>query len=238
MAREGRSVSSLAVEAIVIVGSILLAFTIDAAWDGLQESRQRDELLASVLDEVRLNREELESVHVRNDSSLAQIDRFFRSTPEDLLALSPDDARATIRSLILVPDFTPVNEAAAALTSVSVRSPGEQAVKRGVAEWLRGVDLLMDVLGTANARAEAVDRLVSEHASENRSDGLSYLPSMVMRAGPEALLGIWSDDTLAASLIAKGTAQTVYGLVIEGRLENLRSLEESLVAVLGPRPAL
>ena len=238
MAREGRSLSSLAVEAIVIVGSILLAFAIDAAWDGLQEGRQREALLASVLDEVRLNREELESIDIRNDSSLAQIDQFFRATPEELLALSGDDARATIRSLILVPDFTPVNEATTALTSASVRSTGEQAAKRGAAEWLRGVELLMDVLGTANERAAAVDRLVAEHASENRSEGLSYLPSMVMRAGPEALVGIWSDDALAASLIAKGTAQTVYGLLIEGRLEELRSLEDSLVAVLGSRPAL
>ena len=51
----------LAAEGLVIVASILLAFAIDAAWDGYQERRFRDELVAGLRAEFTSNRERLDS---------------------------------------------------------------------------------------------------------------------------------------------------------------------------------
>ncbi len=47
------------IEGVVIVGSILLAFGIDAAWEGRQEREEERVLLASLLDEFEINRENL-----------------------------------------------------------------------------------------------------------------------------------------------------------------------------------
>lgn len=42
-------------ESVAIVSSILLAFTIDAYWDGRQERRQEAEYLAAIIDEIDRN---------------------------------------------------------------------------------------------------------------------------------------------------------------------------------------
>ena len=54
--------SRIVVEATVIVGSILLAFSIDAWWDGVQEERAERAAIARLLDEFEANRPELETV--------------------------------------------------------------------------------------------------------------------------------------------------------------------------------
>ena len=200
MAKE-RSWSSALFEAFVIVSSILLAFGIDAAWDGVQARRAEDELVASVLDEIRQNRVTLESVEETNDAQIASVDAFFRATPDHLLLIPGDSARAVLRGLIGLSAFVPLNEASLALT----RSPSTTS---------EGVEVL------------------AQHAATGRSAGLTFLPSMVMRSDPEALVRVWSDEALATALIAKGTAQTVYGLVIERALPMLDSLEAALSSSL------
>jgi len=223
-----RSLSRALLEAFVIVSSILLAFAIDAAWDGVQVRRAERELVAAVLDEVRLNRAVLQEAERVNKAHLASVDAFFRARPDELLLIPQDSSRAVLRSLILVPDLLPLNEAALALTrSPSTNSDGID-MRREVARWLRVSDALVEQRTSLEDRAERVDQLLTRHAAAGRSAGLNFLPSMVMRSGPEALVGVWSDDVLATALIEKGTAQTVLGLLMERALTALDSVETAL----------
>jgi hypothetical protein len=223
-----RSLSRALLEAFVIVSSILLAFAIDAAWDGVQVRRAERELVAAVLDEVRLNRAALQQAEQANSAQLAGVDAFFRATPDDLLLIPADSSRAVLRSLILVPAFVPLNEAALTLTRSPPSSSDGIDVRREVAGWLRLSERLVEQRASLEDRAQRVDQLVTKHAAAGRSAGLGFLPSMVMRSGPEALVSVWSDDTLAAALIEKGTAQTVFGLLIERALPVLDSVETAL----------
>ena len=223
-----RSLLRALLEAFVIVSSILLAFAIDAAWDGVQTRRAERELVAAVLDEVRLNRAVLQAADEVNETHLASVDAFFRARPDDLLLIPQDSARSVLRSLILVPALVPLNEAALALTRSPATNSDGIEMRREVARWLRVSDGLVEQRASLEDRAQRVDELLTRHAAAGRSDGLGFLPSMVMRSGPEALVSVWSDDVLATSLIEKGTAQTVLGLLIGRALTALDSLEIAL----------
>jgi len=50
------------VEGVVIVGSILLAFGIDAAWDGRTQNQRRQALLAALGSDMALARDEVDRV--------------------------------------------------------------------------------------------------------------------------------------------------------------------------------
>ncbi|MEP4485583.1 MAG: hypothetical protein ABJ013_08145 [Halioglobus sp.] len=69
----------LALEGLVIVGSILLAFAIDAAWDNYQGSQTRAVLLASLIDDFEVTQERLNSSietaqsHHRNNTRFLKI---------------------------------------------------------------------------------------------------------------------------------------------------------------------
>ncbi len=223
-----RSLSRTLLEGFVIVSSILLAFAIDAAWDGVQARRAERELVAAVLEEVRRNRAELQEAEQVNDAHLAGVDAFFRATPDDLLLIPADSSRAVLRSLILVPGFVPVNEAALTLTRFPPTSSDGIEMRREVARWLRVSDGLVEQRASLEDRSQRVSQLLTKHAVAGRSAGLSFLPSMVMRSGPEALVSVWSDETLATVLIEKGTEQTVLGLLIERALPVLESVETAL----------
>ena len=137
-----------------------------------------------------------------------------------------------LRGLIGVSAFVPLNEASLALTrSPSTTSEGVE-VRREVGRWLRQSDGLLGRLAQAEGGAERVAQLLAQHAATGRSAGLNFLPSMVMRSDPEALVRVWSDEALATALIAKGTAETVYGLAIQRALPMLDSLEAALSSSL------
>ncbi len=87
-------VKSLIVEGTVIVLSILLAFAIDAAWDSAQAARAEEELIVSVLEEVRSNTTSLRAVLDDSARQLESIDRFFTTDPGELTSMARAAANA------------------------------------------------------------------------------------------------------------------------------------------------
>ena len=65
----------VAVEGVVIVASILIAFGIDAWWDSRQRRFDEDELLAAVQQNLEDTRIELERVLGSNERSRRALDR-------------------------------------------------------------------------------------------------------------------------------------------------------------------
>lgn len=94
-------------ESIVIVGSILLAFGIDAAWDRLQEREDEAEFLAALTRDMRANQAEAARVTDLEKRSSAALDAFLAATPGDLATLTADSANVLFRRLAVGPVFTP-----------------------------------------------------------------------------------------------------------------------------------
>lgn len=79
-------------EAAVIVGSILLAFAIDAGWDTYRERSDEQAVLASLEDEFVANLELLEKVVGRHEA--------FAERAAELDAMSEDEVRAIPAELV------------------------------------------------------------------------------------------------------------------------------------------
>ncbi len=84
------------VEGVVIVGSILLAFGIDAWWDGVQEREEERELLVGLRLEFLENREILRESLALVDGGVAHLRRFLKLTPDQAAQIPSDSAWAQV----------------------------------------------------------------------------------------------------------------------------------------------
>lgn len=79
-----------AVESLAVVGSILLAFGIDATWDTWRERSTEQEIIAALHEEMLSNRTQLEDVIRLNDEAAGHFTAFLRLSPEELATTTGD----------------------------------------------------------------------------------------------------------------------------------------------------
>lgn len=121
------------VEGVVIVVSILLAFGIEAWWDGVQEQAAEQELLASLEQDMLNNRAEVEGVldfHQRADDALRV---FLSMTPEALGTLPEDSASSLLQSLFNMSTFTPFE---GTLRTADLSLVGDNQLREAVGSWI------------------------------------------------------------------------------------------------------
>jgi hypothetical protein len=94
-----RSTARLAFEGVVIIVSILLAFSIDAAWAGRQDRLRERAALAALHDDAVANAIQLAEVIENGQQRHAATLAFFESDVADLVAIPADGAQSLIRSL-------------------------------------------------------------------------------------------------------------------------------------------
>jgi len=92
----------LSAEAVAIVGSILLAFAIDAWWNDRSDNVRLAGAIQNIADEVRVAREEIVSAVERNTFRTDGIRRFLSLQPDELLIL-PDDSILSFRGVFSTP---------------------------------------------------------------------------------------------------------------------------------------
>jgi hypothetical protein len=108
------------VEGLVIVASILLAFGIEAWWDGRQARQELSESLVSLREEFLGHRERLIQDRSTNEASRASITMALRMGAADVVALTPDSANILLRNSSTTSLFTPSNSALEALLAANV----------------------------------------------------------------------------------------------------------------------
>lgn len=124
----------LAVEGLVIVISILLAFAIDAWWDGRQEREVEQRLLQALHADMSWTRDSLNALMPDLERRSDAMSQFLESAPEALLTLSDDSARVIIRLIERYTTFEPRDASLRAYDPAILRSPGLRDV---VGEWSR-----------------------------------------------------------------------------------------------------
>jgi hypothetical protein len=92
----------LLVEVVAIVGSILLAFAIDAWWDDRSDKIRLVGAIQNIADEVKDAREEIENAVKRNTFRIDGLRRFLSFQPDELQAL-PDDALLSFSDVFYTP---------------------------------------------------------------------------------------------------------------------------------------
>jgi hypothetical protein len=93
-------------EGLIIVLSILLAFGIDAWWDGLQESRRRDTLVSGLVSDFQATREQLASATVASEALVQRIGDFLSLRGSSAIP-SLDSIQFLALGMGLPPPFAP-----------------------------------------------------------------------------------------------------------------------------------
>lgn len=215
-------VKRLVAEAVVVVGSILLAFAIDAAWDARQESREALELLRGLEEELETNDQVLAASLEASRAGREQLATFLALSPVEASQVSQQDAMTTVY-LPHVRDWSEALSTGFLDATISsgklslIRSP---EVRASLARFRGEQGNVGEVLAHLDAYNERLAELLATHPELRTRlvTGEGHLSGSTLRAMRE-------DEELAAVASAK---LMFWG----GYLVELGNLQESLRATL------
>ena len=219
--------SRIVVEGFVIVISILLAFGIDAWWEGKQELRAGRELVLAVVEEAAANRDLIQQTIRRVEVNQAHTRRFYLMEEDELSRLHPDTAHALVQSM-WVPNTYQLEQGAlsAANAAEGVRLIRDLPLRNALAD-LQGK--IADLDERFRAQSEVTQRLlfvVGRHplVETRYLDGRESLGSVV------DVRGIRDDaDVLAAATVMQINRE-VYVIALQ---ELLTALHETTLVLTG-----
>jgi hypothetical protein len=229
----------LLAEGAAIVLSILLAFSIDAWWDGRREYRREQALLAGLLEDFRSSRPDLES-------RLALARRMAQGTSGFLQMVSggvPGETLTVPDALILAtlggPTYEPsTNTLDAALAAGEIELLSDQALRSELATWRRTLsDTREDELEVRRVTNEQLVPLLARSIDVGPyfdevlawSGGDPHGAGRLIEAGPDGLPG---SATVAASNELAG-ALALRKFYVEFAAADLEELLSSLDRSVG-----
>ena len=219
---DSRSKWKFLLEGMVVVGSILLAFAIDAAWDRHKERQVERAALAALHAEMESNRRILKQRLEINRLGAAQINRFLRATPSEVPAMAEDELDETLISLWAPYTFDPELSATRAfMEKTTLTSEHSRQVWKALVQWERLLADTEEEKAALWADARQVHSLLARYAVD-LPPAVGDWPSL-LQIKPElgARLGrIRADDDLIADSIAKWHLQKIYIWELEDLLEH------------------
>jgi hypothetical protein len=94
-----------AIEAVVIVLSILMAFALDASWDSFNERQLEQAILADIAEEMRGNIAALDFAYSRQVTRLEELDQIILEAGPERSGLSADSLKTLLASIMVNPTF-------------------------------------------------------------------------------------------------------------------------------------
>jgi len=177
------------VEAVFILASILVAFSIDAWWDERQALATESAVLAELSLETERNRALLDATLATGRNALDRIDRFLRASPEELAQLPRDSVSLFIAAFAVPNTFDPEVAAAEVLADLAVLNTRGLTVRTLAAQWLRALadtEEEKDGLISLTYVGPIWERLAVQALPEAAA-GLTAMSQMNSRIGPEGL---------------------------------------------------
>ena len=135
----------LTLQAAAIVGSILLAFAIDAWWENRQEREIENSALVSLHRDFLVSREDLDEALRTFDGWRAHFTRFQSSTAAELAVLDQADAGPIVTSLSPGMTFDPTSGTLDALVNDGrLGLIDDSTLREGLATWLRALEDIIE----------------------------------------------------------------------------------------------
>jgi hypothetical protein len=226
---EPSRLTRLFTEGFVIVGSILLAFWIDAWWDSRQLRLAELAALESVRLEAEQNRVALDDAITTSRNRLARLDFFIRATPAELKDFSNDSVAPLVDALANALTFDPDLSATGLFlnggTPVTERG---QEVRQAAARWTRQLDDAEEERASLWSQGEELQTTLSQVALGAAPAGVGYLSHMLSRLGSEVVVDLRTDSKFVALALKKATYQINYLLELEHASVSLDSLRAVL----------
>ena len=181
---EPRSIpwKQIAVEAVAIVVSILLAFAIDAWWAERIERNVEHEALRALHSDFKTSRDNIEWVLRSLADGRSSFARFQSATPAELAEINPDAIRPIIGGLLKNHTFDPVTATLDALANDGrLGLISDSQVLRQLSSWRKELDNIADISFELRAESVRMRRAMESHGGPFRrwrrsSDDLSILP--------------------------------------------------------------
>lgn len=223
-----KRLQELALEAMVVVASILVAFALDAWWDERGDEARERAILVGVLEDLRSNQEQRESRIALGRRSLAGTAYLLNSLAEsgsrDRLISFPDTVTAAV---LIFPTYDPLTSSLDGLiASEGFSGLSDIEIQRLLARWRQGYDDLQEdqelMLGLLTSLAEGL-------SSRNPMPPEFWNFTPWVRDGTSTghMLTVPSESpSLSASLGLKISFLTN----MQSSLEQLGHIEEELIA--------
>ncbi len=226
---EPSRLARLATEGAVIVGSILLAFWIDAWWDGRQVRIAEAEALESVRVEAEQNRVSLDGAIITNENRLARLDFFIRATPAELRDVSSDSVAPLVSALSMALTYDPdLSATRLFLDGGTAVTPVGREVRKAAARWIRQLDDASEEREALFRVGEDLNFGLSRLALEAGPEGVGFLSAMVGNSGGEGIAVLRSDSDFMATVVKKVHYQTGYLTELQQASDFLDALREKL----------
>jgi hypothetical protein len=217
----------ITVEAVAIVVSILLAFTIDAWWAERQDRHFEHAALQALRGDFKTSRDNMAGLLEALANAQERFVRFRSSTPAQLAKVDRDAARQILASLVMAGTFDPVTTTLDSLVSDGrlglVRDP---ALLAHLSNWQRALSDIEANILELRAESLRVRRAMEMHGGpffqwSRHVDSPAVLPT----ANGEILAALRLD----ADFMGKARS---HQYVLSGYLWELRSLAEILDSML------
>jgi hypothetical protein len=217
------------IEAAVILASILLAFAIDAWWDGRQARHLQEAVISAVALEAAANSADLNLAVDGTMDRLARIDRFLGLTGDSGRGVPADSVISIMLALPQAEIFDPVVSAASILAETPLLDEQGIAVRAAVDRWLTALTKTLEERERLyDSRAEVLG-LLAKYAIRDSRDGMtSSIPAEVARTHPGILEELRTDDDLVAAVIEKAHWQRRYLDELERASAALRLMMDAL----------
>ena len=214
---------TIAVEAVAVVVSILLAFAIDAWWTEKKESDVEYAALRALRSDFAASQDQLAAVLRSLESGRSSFARFQLATPAELTEIDPDAIRQILTGLVKNHTFDPATATLDALANDGrLGLISDPQLLRHLSKWRRDLDNIEDISFELRAESVLVRRAMQVHGGpfwrwSGRLDGLEVL----QRADGETLANFRRDEDFMGAARSHQYALAVY-------LRALRNLEETL----------
>jgi len=217
------------VQGAVIVGSILLAFAIDAAWDVRQDRVQEVAYLGGILVDLRSDSTDLVDRQVTAIRGLAAADRLFELR-RDPGSTAPADSLATwFLHAAFVDNFQVLDHTYREILGGGLSVIRDESLRRQIADYYRSIESAE--FFTEYYKGEESDYwdLLAERLDPDDLEGISREDQAADHLIPDRLIGKLRSDDEIANAILVNRHWTALRLDITGRrLDGNEDLAESL----------
>jgi hypothetical protein len=225
--RIGRSWSGALLDILLIVGSILIAFSLDAWWDGRARMDREREALQALAEELRDSRAELDSVIAFNEGRVASTGYFLSLTEADAERLPLDSLGYAIAAGFGGMTYDPSLGATEAIVSAGLDLISDAGLRARIAAWpgmLREIEVDQAAMVE---RWEKVSDAFVEAGLASRffawlAEGLEAQPDTLVVQ--RTLRTMISDPRIRERVAALGTS-------VQGVLDELAEVDRRLAAL-------
>ena len=221
-------------EGVFVLAGILLAFWIDASWEGRQDAELQRALASAVLAEAVQNRAHITEQLDDARRFQSTVDAFFEIVPGSVsessdtvpaLRCSSNPSSACLfRHLMQVRTVSPSLGATQAFAESPLDAREALVARSLLNRWIQALADVERFAEPLEASGHEVGRLMQPYALRYIDSGRDDVPVMVARGGWDAAVTLRADTTFGAAVLNKAFFQDIYIFQAEQSLPLLDSL--------------